>query len=102
MKLKHLVLPIALVTFSANADSTVDAAIGGGVGGALGAAIGNEVGGKDGAMVGGALGAAAGVAINTDGKSYPQGKTNVHVRTNTVSYSTGNFCPPGQAKKGRC
>lgn len=46
MKLRYLVVSLALVACEASADSsTLDAAIGGGIGGAAGAAIGNEVGG---------------------------------------------------------
>ena len=85
--------------------STLDAAIGGGVGGAAGAAIGNEVGGREGAIAGSALGAAVGTAINTGGQipsassQYTTGYQDEEPRYGHPHY---RFCPPGQAKKGRC
>jgi outer membrane lipoprotein SlyB len=80
--------------------SNVEAAIGGGLGGAVGAVIGNEVGGRTGAVIGGGLGGAGGAAVFTrdddhhrDGRYYDSGH----------GYrGRGGFCPPGQAKKGRC
>lgn len=101
-------LPLLLIlTFGhplAVADSsTLDAAIGGGIGGAVGAAIGNELGGRDGAIAGSALGAAVGTAVNTDAKTKsPQHEApryNSHLVSGHPHY---RFCPPGQAKKGRC
>jgi hypothetical protein len=85
-------------------DSTLDAAIGGGIGGAAGAVIGNEVGGRDGAIVGGAVGAAIGAAVTTD--SGPR-KASTPRQPQSGDYHSpathpGRFCPPGQAKKGRC
>lgn len=101
-------LPLLLIlTFGhplAIADSsTFDAAIGGGIGGAAGAAIGNELGGRDGAIVGSALGAAVGTAVNTDAKA----KSSRHEAPRYESHPASGhphyrFCPPGQAKKGRC
>lgn len=91
---------------AANADSsTLDAAIGGGIGGAAGAAIGNEVAGREGAIIGSAVGAAVGTAINTGGP------VSVETPVNEPRYQDDgprrghpryHFCPPGQAKKGRC
>lgn len=111
MKIKYFAL-VALLSasaFSVNSanadDSTLDAAIGGGLGGAVGAAIGNEVGGRDGAIVGGALGGAAGAAVATDGDS---GDKHSHTRRQHEydhyynDHPASRFCPPGQAKKGRC
>lgn len=105
MNLRYLLLASTLTVAQVNAGSTLDAAIGGGIGGAAGAAIGNEVGGRDGAIIGGALGGAVGVAVNTDDE--PR-----HSNTYTKTYYRGehpryvypryHFCPPGQAKKGRC
>jgi outer membrane lipoprotein SlyB len=87
-------------------DMTTDAAIGGGVGGAVGGAIGAEVGDRNGAIVGSALGAAVGTAIATedDHHDYKGEKADIPVSTVThaVGHSHGKFCPPGQAKKGRC
>lgn len=87
-------------------DLTVDAAIGGAVGGAIGGAIGAEVGGRDGAIVGAGIGAATGAAINTRDHAEGDGHAVDHdVRRPVTGHSHphGNtFCPPGQAKKGRC
>jgi len=106
MKIQCLLLTTLLSVTLVNAgDSTLDAAIGGGLGGAVGAAIGNEVGGREGAIVGGALGGGIGAAVTTDEKpeykdahhrdgSYDKGSNNQR--------SSSSFCPPGQAKKGRC
>ncbi|MGD2074466.1 MAG: hypothetical protein PVG38_06030 [Gammaproteobacteria bacterium] len=98
--LRYLLLPIALFTAAANAgNSTLNAAIGGGVGGATGAAIGNEVGGREGAILGGALGGAVGAAVTTD--SEPRHAAPPPARYHDHAPSRG-FCPPGQARKGRC
>lgn len=104
---KHcLAYVLALLAFQVHADSsTLDAAIGGGLGGAAGAALGNEVGGRDGAIIGGALGGAAGAAIATDDEPHHAGgHENVYYRDRTPLYAppASHFCPPGQAKKGRC
>ena len=89
---------------AANAgDSTVDAAIGGGIGGAAGAAIGNEVGGRDGAIIGGALGGALGAAVTTDSeRHYWPAPSQPKYQHHYHRAPSGGFCPPGQAKKGRC
>jgi len=106
MNIRYLLLVFTLMVVEANADSsTLDAAIGGGIGGAAGAAIGNEVGGRDGAIVGGALGGAIGAAVNTKDesrhtKSYR--KTNYESSPPRSRHPGSHFCPPGQAKKGRC
>lgn len=111
MKIYPVVVVLGLVVFEAHADSsTLDAAIGGGIGGAAGAAIGNEVGGRNAAIVGGALGAAVGTAVNTDDQHHHSDSYG-HPDYNDVRYydrreydrpSGYRFCPPGQAKKGRC
>jgi outer membrane lipoprotein SlyB len=102
MNTRYLIFAATLVALNVNADnSTLDAAIGGGIGGATGAAIGNELGGRDGAILGGTLGAAIGTAVTTDGNLQ-------HKSTGKKTYYRSNeknsmqFCPPGQAKKGRC
>ena len=82
-------------------------AIGGAIGGGAGAAIGNEIGGRDGAIIGGGLGGALGAAINTDDDdSRHTAKHKVpSYRYDEPGYnrrSGSRFCPPGQAKKGRC
>ena len=102
-------LLIASVLFSAplyadrfNEDLVVDSAVGGAVGGALGGAVGAVVGGRDGAIIGSGIGAAAGTAINTD--QHRENTRNSHHKLSTYQYNShpGRFCPPGQAKKGRC
>jgi outer membrane lipoprotein SlyB len=100
-----LALAVALVAGPALADDTLDAALGGGLGGATGAVLGNEVGGRSGAILGGAVGAAAGTAITVDGDRHYDDRHDHDGRE--VYYvpdrrGQGYFCPPGQAKKGRC
>ena len=99
---RYLILSAALFGAAANAgNSTVDAAIGGGLGGAAGAAIGNEVGGREGAILGGALGGAVGAAVSTDSEprhAPAPRQPEYHQR----APAGRGFCPPGQAKTGRC
>ena len=107
MKKSYLGLVLALMAIEANADSsTLDAAIGGGIGGAAGAAIGNEIGGRNGAIAGGALGGAVGAAYNTDdAPRYRDEHSNTYYRSAPryrYQHPGSHFCPPGQAKKGRC
>lgn len=107
MKPSLVMLAMAITaSTAANADnSTLDAAIGGGIGGAAGAAIGNEVGGREGAIAGSALGAAVGTAINTDGQIHSTSSYNRPTYEDEEpqrSHPHYRFCPPGQAKKGRC
>lgn len=96
-KLHYLVFAILLASstsaIAGDKKSSVDAAIGGGIGGAVGAVIGNEVLGPDGAVIGGAIGGAVGTAATTNGS--------LNIDTNPKQ-SSDSFCPPGQAKKGRC
>jgi hypothetical protein len=93
----------ALTAASSADDLVKDAAIGGAIGGALGGAVGAEVGGREGAVVGAGVGGAAGAAIATrndgDGHDHHATPTGVVV---VPSGHQGHFCPPGQAKKGRC
>ena len=90
---------------------TRDAAIGGAIGGALGGAVGAELGGRQGAIAGAGVGAAAGTALNT--RDYAAPRHDVHYYDGGYPYRDGaapagvphqggRFCPPGQAKKGRC
>ncbi|MES2663010.1 MAG: glycine zipper domain-containing protein [Pseudomonadota bacterium] len=85
-------------------DLTTDAAIGGAIGGAVGGAVGAEVGGREGAIIGAGVGGAAGAAINT--KDHQQNDTHSERYEKVNIYEerrhNGGFCPPGQAKKGRC
>ena len=105
MNIRYFVLSFALTSTPVMADnSTLDAAIGGGLGGAAGAAIGNEIGGRDGAIVGGALVGAVGAAVNTHKSNdhSSSGKTSSYRGEPGYVYPASRFCPPGQAKKGRC
>ena len=89
-------------------DQSLDAAVGGAVGGGLGAFIGNEIGGRNGAVLGGALGAAAGAVVATDHERHHPQRPNYSYHNHLRPYyyvpprAVGRFCPPGQAKKGRC
>ena len=95
---RYFFLLVAMFAAVANAgNSTMDAAIGGGLGGAAGAAIGNEVGGREGAILGGALGGAVGAAVTTDSQS-----RSAPTQPQYQPAPSRGFCPPGQAKKGRC
>ena len=78
--------------------------LGGGIGGAAGAAIGNEIGGREGAIVGGALGGAVGAAYTTDESRQhkDQHRDTYYESTPRYQHPGSHFCPPGQAKKGRC
>ena len=99
------VLGLVLGSSSVHTDnSTLDAAIGGGLGGAAGAAIGNELGGVT--VQSSAAPSAVGLAAVTTGAYSPK-KSSSH--RETVEYHrypesepSYHFCPPGQAKKGRC
>lgn len=102
-----LILGLVLANSPALAgDSTAEAVIGGAIGGAAGAAIGSEMGGREGAILGGALGAALGTAVTTDDDRHHRSRDRVIVRERVVHdhepHRGGHFCPPGQAKKGRC
>lgn len=103
MKKVSIVLALVLGPAAVGADgSTIDAAIGGGLGGAAGAAIGNELGGRDGAIVGGALGGAVGTALNTESEPRQRPSHTDYYRSSPPPAHNDRFCPPGQAKKGRC
>lgn len=96
MNMRHLILfgTLAAATSAYADNSTLNAAIGGGVG----AAIGNEVGGREGAILGGAIGA----AVGTSGSDREHTHAAPKVEVKPSGSGQGNFCPPGQAKKGRC
>ncbi|MCW3479781.1 glycine zipper domain-containing protein [Neisseriaceae bacterium JH1-16] len=85
--------------------------LGGALGGAAGAAVGESVGGRDGAVIGGALGGSVGAAIGYDNRSEPTRYVEPRRRDypryedwddDDQGRGRGYFCPPGQAKKGRC
>ena len=82
------------------AGDKVEAAVGGAAGGAIGAVIGDELGDRNGAIVGAAAGAAIGAAIATSDDDDNKQKSDVVVVD--TGHPTERFCPPGQAKKGRC
>lgn len=96
-------LGLLLLSAGALADSsTLDAAIGGGLGGAAGAAIGNELGGRDGAIIGGAIGGGVGAAVTTPEEQEKPRDRSPSPHHRAPGGHAGYFCPPGQAKKGRC
>jgi hypothetical protein len=112
---RHLAIVISVTMTSlswssAMADNqSLDAALGGALGGGLGALVGNEIGGRSGAIVGGGLGAAAGAAVTTrEERRDPPPRVYRDRGYWAPDYydgppgSPGRFCPPGQAKKGRC
>jgi len=115
MKLMRVVvfalLPMAAGAASAG-DLTTDAAIGGAIGGALGGAVGAQAGGRNGAILGAGVGGAAGAAISTQGDRDPRRSQQYEERRHYDDrrYDDddhhhrhgSHFCPPGQAKKGRC
>ena len=98
---------VSVTSLNVNAldiDLVTDSAIGGVVGGAFGGAVGAIVGGRDGAIVGAGVGAAAGTAINTEKYKGGSVYTNRSYSNDYGRYQAkrSRFCPPGQAKKGRC
>ena len=102
--MKYWTIPAALVVLSAgqavHAGDKVEAAVGGAAGGAIGAVIGDELGDRNGAIIGAAAGAAIGAAIATSDDDHADKTATVVVVEK--SHTDKNFCPPGQAKKGRC
>ncbi len=112
----NLRLPILLATLVLPVSATLagdlhrDAAIGGAIGGALGGVAGAELGGRQGAILGAGVGAALGSGIGTrDVLDYRDDGVQERHRYRERNYhpakhgrSHGRFCPPGQAKKGRC
>ena len=100
-----LVVSFAFAAGSWADDLAKDAAIGGAIGGGLGGAVGAELGGKQGAVIGAGVGAAAGAAIATadDGdEGHDHSASPPAVVVVPRAQPQGKFCPPGQAKKGRC
>jgi len=81
-------------------DLTLDSAVGGAIGGAIGGAVGAELGGREGAVIG-AHGTATGTAINTR-DHVEAGQREGRAPALPAGPGAGRFCPPGQAKKGRC
>lgn len=93
----------------AGSDSA-NAAIGGAIGGGLGAYVGSEIGGQSGAVIGGAVGGATGAGIATSGSGgrvhsapvAPAVRVAPPYEYRYAPPAPSHFCPPGQAKKGRC
>ena len=102
--MKYWTIPAALAIVCASqsvcAGDKVEAAVGGAAGGAIGAVIGDELGDRNGAIVGAAAGAAIGTAIATSDDD--SGRDHSAVVVVSDDHPDERFCPPGQAKKGRC
>lgn len=109
-KMTIAIATLALLPGFASADDlTIDSAIGGAIGGALGGALGAELGGREGAIVGSGIGAAVGTSVNTrdhddglDRRYYDRDDRRYHDGYRRERRNHSSFCPPGQAKKGRC
>ena len=100
---KILIAAAALLgTQAALAGDKIEAAVGGAAGGAVGAVIGDELGDRNGAIIGAAAGAAIGTAIATSGDDDNHKKGDGPAVVVVDDHPEGRFCPPGQAKKGRC
>ena len=120
-------MTIVLTLFATAAQAHDDRSrplLGAGIGAAVGAAIGNEIGGRNEAIIGSAIGGAVGAAIATRNRQerydrydryrrverygdYDRPIDHRHARRyhndrRWVSPHGGSFCPPGQARKGRC
>ncbi|MDN0085257.1 glycine zipper domain-containing protein [Crenobacter sp. SG2305] len=108
----RILLPAALfLALSGMAHASGSTILGGALGGAAGAAVGESVGGRDGAVIGGALGGSVGAAIGYDNREptrYVEPRRRDYPRyrewddDDDQGWGRGYFCPPGQAKKGRC
>jgi hypothetical protein len=99
-----LCLMIPGLGYAEHEEITGKAALGGGLGGAAGGAIGAEIGGREGAILGSAAGAALGATLSTSGssaESHPKYGYGPRYSEPKHHHHYG-FCPPGQAKKGRC
>ncbi|KMN35479.1 MULTISPECIES: glycine zipper domain-containing protein [unclassified Chromobacterium] len=109
MKRALVIISLSLAGLASTALADTSTIVGGALGGAAGAAVGEAVGGRNGAIIGGAVGGASGAAIghdygkpaaserrDDDGRRYRKHRHHRHHR------DKGYFCPPGQAKKGRC
>lgn len=109
MKTRLLASALLVLSLAGTAHAGGSTALGGGLGGAAGAAIGEAVGGREGAIIGGALGggvgAAAGYDNERDGRRARDGvryEERGYYYEDGRRYRSSDFCPPGQAKKGRC
>ena len=98
--LAALILP---ATAAVGGDLHRDAAIGGAIGGALGGVVGAELGGREGAILGSGIGAAVGTGMTTREYDHGDYRHRERYRHETRGHShPSRFCPPVQAKKGRC
>lgn len=110
MKTRLLASALLALSFAGAAHAGGSTALGGGVGGAAGALIGEAVGGREGAIIGGALGGGVGAAVGydneRDGRRHRDGvryeERSYHHEDGRRYHRGSDFCPPGQAKKGRC
>jgi hypothetical protein len=109
MKTRLLASALLVLSLAGAAHAGGSTALGGGLGGAAGAAIGEAVGGREGAIIGGALGGGVGAAAGYDNeRDNRRARDDVRYEERRYYYEDGrrdrgsDFCPPGQAKKGRC
>jgi outer membrane lipoprotein SlyB len=106
MKKRYMAITFSLVSListTALADNeNLNAALGGALGGGVGGLVGNAVGGRTGAIVGSGLGAAAGAALTTQNQERYGRRSRYSAHEYESSRERGYYCPPGQAKKGRC
>ena len=110
MKTRLLAPALLVFSLAGSVHAGGSTAIGGAVGGAAGAVIGEAVRGREGAIIGGALGggvgAAAGYDNERDGRRARDGaryeERGYYYEDGRRRYRDSDFCPPGQAKKGRC
>ena len=110
MKTRLLAPALLVLSLAGSVHAGGSTAIGGAVGGAAGAVIGEAVGGREGAIIGGALGggvgAAAGYDNERDGRRVRDGRRyeerGDYYEDDRRRSRGSDFCPPGQAKKGRC
>lgn len=110
MKIRLLAPILLVISLAGSAHAGGSTALGGAIGGAAGAVIGEAVGGREGAIIGGALGGGVGAAAGydkgrddrplRDGVRYEE--PGYHHEDSRRRYRDSDFCPPGQARKGRC
>lgn len=108
MKTRLLASALVVLSIAGTAHAGGSTALGGGLGGAAGAVIGEAVGGREGAIIGGAVGGGVGAAVGYDNERDSR-RERARYEERRYYYEDGrryergsDFCPPGQAKKGRC
>lgn len=110
MKTRLLAPTLLILSLAGNVQAGTSTAIGGAVGGAAGAVIGEAVGGREGAIIGGAIGGGVGAAAGYENERDSRRardraryeEREYHYEEDRRRYRGSDFCPPGQAKKGRC